>query len=184
MNAGYLDIPMSVGRVMMQTNNTGNPKLADSIIRQPAKRGCSDLFPYVNQLSNSTRKDKLMNSSYCFDPDVTVVEGVELFGARKFSEIYFQMCTDIPEDERVGVTCLNWDELISWSIENNPYLGYLSSFSFVDFTDIDEPFKQVIDDQIIASIAYTESLKYYETFTLHDVEMQDELISPFPSENN
>ena len=115
MNGGYLDIPLSVGRVMMQTNNTGNPKNADGIIRQPVKRGCLDLFPYKNREGNSLRKEELMNSSYCFDPNITVVEGVEIFGARRFSEIYFQMCTDIPEDERVGVTCLSWDELIVWS---------------------------------------------------------------------
>ena len=60
----------------------------------------------------------------------------------------------------------------------------LSSFSFIDFSDINEPFKQVIDDKVVASVAFSESFRYVEELTLHEVHMQDELISPFPSEEN
>ena len=89
---------------------------------------------------------------WCHHPSTGYIEGVETFGEQVNAVLKFEPCWERTDADKP--VCLDRDELIDWSITNEPRVVYVSTFTWVDLSEITDYFKQTMRQETITSVTY------------------------------
>jgi hypothetical protein len=123
-----------------------------------------------------------LKDGLCLDPETSTIAGATSLQVKKSIGIAFVPCIGDPNRT---VICWEYPSTIeSWTERNlaDASVEIFYSSSFIDFAEIEKPFKREIRSALFKDLVSENATKMTSQLMMHELELKDNLIVPFYGE--